>query len=98
MKVRLIKYADYEFDTEKLTSLPSEVFRTLVGTPIDGDWAEKPDVVVFDNKDKYLQLADTEEIDMDKNFFVSSKGQIFCYLKKGCNATADTEEDKGEES
>lgn len=98
MKVRLIKYADYEFDTEKLTSLPSEVFNTLVGCPVRDNDVTTHDVVVFDNKDKYLQLANADEIDMDRNIFVSNKGQIFCYLKKGENATAGTEENKGEES
>ena len=83
MKVILRKEAEFEFNENKYTAIPSEVFETLIGTPSieESDDKALPIIAVFENKEDYLKNGGCYNIDFDRNIFVSSKGQIFCYLK-----------------
>lgn len=105
MKVNLIKVAQYDFNEEKYTAMPSEVFGMLVGEPVtpDNDSDDFPSVVIFENKQDYISNAWRHDIDPERSVYVSKKGQIFCYLKANSieleskeDATTNTEENKGE--
>lgn len=96
MKVILKKEAEYEFNEEKYTAIPSEVFLTLVGEPEKNELLDNnlPKLMVFENKTDFLANVGKYEVNYDRNMYVSPRGQIFCFLKE--YGTADTEENKGE--
>jgi hypothetical protein len=99
MELLLTKEAKFDFNVNKYTAIPSEVFKTLVGEPDDSVLSEvqPPKLIMFENKDDYIHNAVLHDIDYDRNFYVSSKGQILCYLKtQSTNESTDTEESKGE--
>ena len=48
---------------------------------------------MFENKEDYIHNALRHNIDSSKNYYVSNKGQILCFLKD--EGTTDTEENKG---
>lgn len=85
MKVILKKEAVFEFNDGKYTAIPREVFTTLVGEPhLHEEYPDEemtPMVEVFENKEDYINNAGLYDIDKDKSVYVSSKGQIFCFLK-----------------
>lgn len=100
MKVRLLKQAEYDFNESKYTAIPSEVFTTLVGFGMREEELD-PQVVMFENKEDYLANVGKHDIDMSKSVYVSSKGQIFCFIKDDAkdvseDGSADSEEGKGE--
>lgn len=97
MKVILTKKAEYEFNKEKFTEIPSAVFEQLVNSEINGAFAyEKLDeVVMFDNRDDYNMRRSEFEFSDDASVFVNGKGQIFRFLKKeevGSDGSAAAEE------
>ena len=100
MKVILTKEAEFDFNENKYTAIPSEVFETLVGKPVTESDQNPPldKIIVFENKADYLANAKKHNINYDKNIYVSSKGQIFCMLNNQCKCyePTGTEEDKGE--
>ena len=92
MEVILVKAANYDFNEEKFTAIPSEVFTTLVGDPILTLDGSKPRVIMYESKDDYLKNSNRDNIDYSKSIYVNQKGQIFCYLVNENGAT-DTEKD-----
>lgn len=97
MKVILTKEAEFDFNESKYTSIPSEVFKTLVGEPvIESDQNPPMDkVIVFENKSDYLANAKRLDINYDRSIYVSPRGLIYCFLNFYTgNVTADTEESK----
>ena len=82
MKVRLIKSAEFEFNESKYTSLPFDVFKSLVGD--SGDVSSEPlcDVVVFEDREDFIKNANHYNFDVEKPVSVSSKGQIFVFLSE----------------
>lgn len=98
MEVILNKRAKYDFSTDKHTAIPSDVFNMLVEDGI-GDVSVKentsiPEMIMFEDKSEYVNRDSNVNIDMEKNFYVSKKGQIFCFLKN--DGATDTEENTGE--
>lgn len=82
MKVRLIKSAEFEFNEQKYTSLPYGVLKSLVGD--SGDVSSEPlcDVVVFEDREDFINNANRYHFDVEKPVSVSSKGQIFVFLSE----------------
>lgn len=103
MKVVLIKKAEYDLNTEKMTEIPSQIFEGLVGGgSLDhSEYANMEHVVVFDSKDDYIIKRSEFDIDPERPVFVNGKGQIFRFLRKEnipTDATADTETSAGQEA
>ena len=99
MKLTLKKEAEFEFNESKYTAIPSEVFTTLVGEPDDSCLSDPklPEMVMFENKADYIKTAKLHDIDYNRNIYVSSKGQILCYLNTFSNdESTNSEESKGE--
>ena len=98
MEVILTKKAKYDFSTDKHTAIPSDVFNMLVedgiGDVSTNDNSSVPEMIVFEDKNEYLNRDGKINIDMSRNFYVSKKGQIFCFLDT--NGSTDTEENTGE--
>lgn len=92
MEVLLIKEANYDFNEEKFTAIPNEVFTTLVGDPVATFDGSKPRVIMYESKNDYLKTSNRHNIDESKSVYVNQKGQIFCYLVNENGAT-DTEKD-----
>lgn len=92
MEVLLIKEANYDFNEEKFTAIPSEVFTTLVGDPIMALDETRPKVIMYESKNEYIKNSFRHNIDKSKSVYVNQKGQIFCYLVNE-NGTTDTEKD-----
>lgn len=96
MKVRLLKEAGYDFDGEKFTELPYEVFSTLVGETNVGNDDKWPKMVMFENKSDYIEHGSHFDIDTNKSVYVM-KERIFCFLREeDADAAADSEKGKGE--
>lgn len=99
MKVILTKENEYDFNASKYTAIPHDVFTMLVE---QNDTAANksislPKVIVFNDKDDYANNAWKHAINTSKDVFVSSKGQIFCFIgnddaANNTDATTDTEE------
>ena len=92
MEVLLIREANYDFNEEKFTAIPNEVFTTLVGDPVTTFDGSKPRVIMYESKNDYLKTSNRHNIDESKSVYVNQKGQIFCYLVNE-NGTTDTEKD-----
>lgn len=82
MKVRLIKSAEFDFNESKYTSLPFDVFKSLVGDSGDVSSESLRDVVVFENREDFIKNANRYHFDDEKPVSVSSKGQIFVFLSE----------------
>lgn len=82
MKVRLIKSAEFEFNESKYTSLPFDIFKSLVGESGDVSSESLRDVVVFENREDFIKNANRYNFDDEKPVSVSSKGQIFVFLSE----------------
>ena len=82
MKITLIKEANFEFNEEKYTAIPSTVFDTLIGKPDEAVLSASPlpKMVMFEDKNDYVQNAAKHEIDFNRSIYVSNKGQILCFL------------------
>lgn len=94
MDVILIKKAVYNLTTDKYTPIPSDIFQTLMDSssnPPVVDTSVLPKVIMFENRDEYVSYGGND-IDFNKDIYVSKKGQILCFLK---NDAANTEENKG---
>lgn len=103
MKVILTKEVEFEFNEEKYSVLPYEIFSTLVGNNVCKDSTNLPKVIVFENKGDYLMNSDRYDIDTEKSIYLTKKGQIFCFLKpedkensEDTDEPTNTEESKGE--
>ena len=96
MRTRIIKEAEFDFSEEKYTAIPNSVFSMLIGEPEDylDSNPPSPKIIMFENKEDYIHNALRHNIDSSKNYYVSNKGQILCFLKD--EGTTDTEENKGE--
>lgn len=81
MKVRLIKSAEFEFNEQKYTSLPYDVFKSLVG---DSEMLSEHlcDVAVFEDREDFINNANRYHFDVEKPVSVSPKGQIFVFLSQ----------------
>ena len=97
MQVVLIKEAIYNLAADKFTPIPHDVFNALMlGGEDDRSVLQTDDlprVIMFENKEEYLNYYETDKIDKEKDIYVSKKGQVFCFLKDK-NAT-NTKENTG---
>lgn len=99
MKVILTKETEYDFNGSKYTAIPHDVFTMLVekSTAADSESISLPKVIVFNDKDDYVNNAWRHDINMSKDVFVSAKGQIFCFIGNdeavsNTDVATDTEE------
>lgn len=79
MKVVLNKKATYDLKSDNMTSMPFNVFNSLMKV-VEKENEELPQMVVFNNRDEYEQNAKDFIIDENKEVLINEKGQIFCYL------------------
>lgn len=95
MEVLLIREASYNFNEEKFTAIPNEVFTTLVGDPVMSLDETKPKVIMYESKDEYIKNSFRHNIDKSKSVYVNQKGQIFCHIAQvgEIDGTTDTEKD-----
>lgn len=91
MKVILTKESEYDFSESKYTAIPSGVFEMLVETKIASSNTEYPKVIVFNDKDDYVENSWRHNINKSKDVYVSQKGQIFCFIDDG-NAVNNVED------
>ena len=81
MDVVLIKKAKYNLSTDKLTVIPGDIFDLLMEADRQvEDTTGLPRVIMFENKEDFLKYGGYD-LDLDKDVYVSKKGQIFCFLK-----------------
>lgn len=94
MNVILTKEAEFDFNESKYTAIPSSVFNTLITqSDLCTEHLDLPKVIMFNDKNEYIKNATKYSIDPDKDVYVSTKGQIFCFVKD--NGATDTEENTG---
>jgi hypothetical protein len=79
MKVVLNKKATYDLKSDNMTSMPFNVFNSLMKV-VEKENEELPQMVVFNNRDEYEQNAKDFIIDENKEVLINEKGQIFCHL------------------
>lgn len=79
MKVVLNKKATYDLKSDNMTSMPFNVFNSLMKV-VEKKNEELPQMVVFNNRDEYEQNAKDFIIDENKEVLINEKGQIFCHL------------------
>lgn len=79
MKVVLNKKATYDLKSDNMTSMPFNVFNSLMKV-VEKENEELPQMVVFNNRDEYEQNAKDFIIDESKEVLINEKGQIFCHL------------------
>jgi hypothetical protein len=110
MKVKLINVAEYEIKEGKTTEIPFESFVKLCGgVGVGKDDKQLPKLRLFKTMSEFMSLTPEEmlEIDQEKPIELLSNGQFLVFLKgledmqksnakSKSDATADTEEDKGE--
>lgn len=99
MKLVLTKEAEFDFNEEKYTAIPSTVFETLIGKPDESSLSEPPlpKMIMFEDKEAYIRDAVKHDIDFGRSIYVSNKGQIFCYLNTfSSDEPTDSEETQGE--
>ena len=97
MDVVLIKKAKYNLSTDKLTAIPGDIFDLLMDADEEVEVTTGlPKVIMFETKEDFLKYGG-KDLDLDKDVYVSKKGQIFCFLNsflsiETSNAT-DTKKD-----
>lgn len=96
MKVRLCKRAIFEMNEERYSKIESNSFINMIGnSPLNEETDVNADVICYNSiidcmKDKEFIK---ENIDLEKEVFISDKGNIFIYLlKKEKDGTTDTKE------
>lgn len=108
MKVKLINTteADFNLSEDKCEKISHNLFRTLTNFECKQEVSTEPKMVVFKTKEEYSQNACKYDLDLEKDMFINSKGQIFCYLKQddvveqieSQDESTNTTENTGEQS
>jgi len=104
MNVKLMqvttKVADYDLKEENYSSMPYNVFKSLIG--MDEKTADRTEkVVVFKSRDEFIATSKVLPVEFDekKPVYVGPTGQIFCFIKADAaendtkDAAADTQKD-----
>lgn len=97
MKVILTKESEYDFNESKFTAIPHSVFSMLVEGNVEASSIGYPKVIMFNDKEDYINNVWKHNVDHSKDVYVSTKGQIFCFIgtseeNETVNVTTDTEE------
>lgn len=112
MKVKLINVAEYEIKDGKVSEIPFESFVNLCGGVGANKVSENlPNVRLFKTMGEFISLSadEIDNIDQSESIKVLPNGQFLVFLKGNgnkektskstkSNATANTEEDKGEKA
>ena len=83
MKVILTKKAEFEFNEEKYTKIPNNVFNAIAGVKEEEESHSDenlPEVVVFNTMIDYINNKSKYNIDTEKPVHVSEKGIIFAFI------------------
>lgn len=109
MKVKLVKVADYELDESKTTKIKYDIFEKMVGETKCDVTEDCRKMRVFASLDEF-KSCNKNKIDTTQDVHILKNGNVCVFLKDASafyvskkdfsqfigDATADTEENKGE--